>query len=149
MRPSDVFYAVATGPERRRQLLTFVGLAFFVGLLLLVIFGSLFTDRALALPRLLPGRSGRVSEGSCLWWARRFGAGASRCSCERGGRRFRSTLRSVSMVFVWTPAFLLLNAIELKLVEEPELEHRFGERYSEYNRCRVPMFIPRIVRREQ
>lgn len=51
-------------------------------------------------------------------------------------------LHSVSMVFVWTPLFLVLNAIELKLVEEPELELRFGASYRDY-RQRVPMFIPR------
>ena len=55
-------------------------------------------------------------------------------------------LVSVSMVLVWTPVFVVLNAIELKLVEEPELDRRLGSRYSEYKR-RVPMFIPRAPRR--
>jgi protein-S-isoprenylcysteine O-methyltransferase Ste14 len=55
-------------------------------------------------------------------------------------------LVSVSMVLVWTPVFVVLNAIELKLVEEPELDRRLGIRYSEYRR-RVPMFIPRAPRR--
>jgi protein-S-isoprenylcysteine O-methyltransferase Ste14 len=57
-------------------------------------------------------------------------------------------LHSLSMVLVWTPAFILLNAIELKLVEEPELERRFGASYSEYRR-RVPMFVPMMARRRQ
>lgn len=57
-RPHEVLYAVATGPERRRRLLTPVGLLIFTGLLLLVVFGSLFTDRALGLPALLPGSPG-------------------------------------------------------------------------------------------
>lgn len=52
-------------------------------------------------------------------------------------------LHSVSVVFVWTPMFIVLNAIELKLVEEPELERRLGTRYVEYRR-RVPMFVPRL-----
>jgi len=56
----EVFYAVATGPERRRRLLTPVGLLIFTGLLLLVVLGSLFTDRALGLPRLLPGAAGSL-----------------------------------------------------------------------------------------
>jgi protein-S-isoprenylcysteine O-methyltransferase Ste14 len=51
-------------------------------------------------------------------------------------------LHSVSMVFVLTPVFVAFNVLELKLVEEPELERRFGESYIEYKR-RVPMFIPR------
>ncbi|MFQ6104169.1 MAG: hypothetical protein ACE5OP_07740 [Candidatus Glassbacteria bacterium] len=45
------------------------------------------------------------------------------------------------MVFVWTPVFVIFNVLELKLVEEPELERSFGERYMEY-RWRVPMFFP-------
>ena len=52
-------------------------------------------------------------------------------------------LHSISMVFVWTPVFAILNILEVKLVEEPELEHRFGDSYREYRRC-VPMFIPSV-----
>jgi protein-S-isoprenylcysteine O-methyltransferase Ste14 len=37
---------------------------------------------------------------------------------------------------------VILNVVELKLVEEPELERRLGAMYNEY-RKRVPMFIPR------
>jgi protein-S-isoprenylcysteine O-methyltransferase Ste14 len=51
-------------------------------------------------------------------------------------------LHSVSMVIVWTPAFVVVNVIELKLVEEPELERRFGASYRDYRR-RTPMFVPR------
>jgi protein-S-isoprenylcysteine O-methyltransferase Ste14 len=54
-------------------------------------------------------------------------------------------LHSLSMVFLWTPIFVALNAVELKLVEEPELERRFGESFKEYRR-RVPMFIPYAAR---
>ena len=59
-KPHEVLYAVVIGPERRRRLLTPVGLFIFTGLLLLAIFGSLFTDRALRLPRLLPGARGSL-----------------------------------------------------------------------------------------
>lgn len=55
-------------------------------------------------------------------------------------------LHSVSIVFIWTPLYMLAHVIELKEVEEPELELRFGEAYAEYKR-RVPMFIPRPWRR--
>lgn len=48
---------------------------------------------------------------------------------------------SVSLTFVFTPFFILFNVFELKMVEEPELEKRFGKEYLEYKR-RVPMFIP-------
>ena len=55
-------------------------------------------------------------------------------------------LHSLSIVFIWTPLYILAHVIELKKVEEPELELRFGAAYAEYKR-RVPMFIPRPWRR--
>lgn len=51
-------------------------------------------------------------------------------------------LNSISMLCVGTPAFLAVLVIELKVVEEPELERRFGVAYREY-KARVPMFVPR------
>jgi hypothetical protein len=59
-KPYEIFYAVATGPDRRRRLLTAVGLLIFTGLLLLLVLGSLFTDRTVGLPRLLPGAPGSL-----------------------------------------------------------------------------------------
>lgn len=50
-------------------------------------------------------------------------------------------LTSISLVFIFTPLFILLNVWELKAVEEPELERRLGKDYVEYKQ-RVPMFIP-------
>lgn len=52
-------------------------------------------------------------------------------------------LRSVSLVFIFTPLFVGLNVLELRAVEEPELEKRLGKQYLEYKK-RVPMFIPRL-----
>jgi protein-S-isoprenylcysteine O-methyltransferase Ste14 len=52
-------------------------------------------------------------------------------------------LHSTSLVLVWTPLFLIMNVIELKLVEEPELERRLGEEYTDYKQ-RVPMLFPRV-----
>ena len=54
-------------------------------------------------------------------------------------------IHSLGMVLVSIPAYILLHVVELKLVEEPELERRFGTRYLEYKR-RVPMFWPRFWR---
>ncbi|MFQ6052229.1 MAG: methyltransferase family protein [Candidatus Hydrothermarchaeota archaeon] len=51
--------------------------------------------------------------------------------------------QSISLVFIFTPVFILLNVLELKAVEEPELEKRLGKEYVEY-RKRVPMFIPSL-----
>jgi protein-S-isoprenylcysteine O-methyltransferase Ste14 len=44
---------------------------------------------------------------------------------------------------VWAAAFLVLNLIYIPLVEEPQLERRFGDPYREY--CRhVRRFLPRL-----
>jgi protein-S-isoprenylcysteine O-methyltransferase Ste14 len=174
MRPADVFYSVAKGPKWRRVLLTPVGLLLFGGLLWLLIWGSLSTDRALGLPRLLPGAPGLVvgivllSAGmvACAWCVILFRRGrgtpvpfnppqelvvAGPYAWVRNPMLtgvFASLFglgflfHSLSLVLVWTPAFVLMNAIELKLVEEPELERRFGASYHEYRR-HVPMFVPR------
>jgi protein-S-isoprenylcysteine O-methyltransferase Ste14 len=55
---------------------------------------------------------------------------------------FGFLLRSVSLVFICTPIFVVLNVLELKFVEEPELELRFGEKYKVYQE-QVGMFFPR------
>ena len=52
-------------------------------------------------------------------------------------------LQSLSLVFMWTPVFIVLNVIELKLLEEPEMERRFGTSYLDYKRS-VPMFVPKV-----
>jgi protein-S-isoprenylcysteine O-methyltransferase Ste14 len=49
--------------------------------------------------------------------------------------------RSLSLVFLFTPAFIAINVWELKTIEEPELEKRLGEEYIQYKK-RKPMFIP-------
>ena len=56
-------------------------------------------------------------------------------------------LHSVSIVLVWVPGYILVHVLELKLVEEPELERRFGPAYAHY-RNRVPMFFPRFRRKD-
>jgi protein-S-isoprenylcysteine O-methyltransferase Ste14 len=52
---------------------------------------------------------------------------------------------SPSLVFVFTPLFVLANLWELKKIEEPELVRRFGDEYVVY-RNRTPMFVPRFGR---
>lgn len=51
------------------------------------------------------------------------------------------SFNSVSLVFFFTPLFILANVWELRRIEEPELVKRFGDTYIEYRR-RTPMFIP-------
>ena len=48
---------------------------------------------------------------------------------------------SLSMIFIFTPLFIIGNTLELKKIEEPELEKRLGKKYMEYKK-RTPMFIP-------
>jgi protein-S-isoprenylcysteine O-methyltransferase Ste14 len=50
---------------------------------------------------------------------------------------------SLSLILIFTPLFILVNTIELKIIEEPELEKRLGKEYLEYKK-RTPMFIPRL-----
>ena len=55
---------------------------------------------------------------------------------------------SVSLVFFFTPLYMLVNVWELKHIEEPELVKRLGDEYIEY-RSRTPMFVPGICRRNR
>ena len=48
---------------------------------------------------------------------------------------------SLSLIFIFTPLFIVINVWELKAIEEPELSKRLGEEYNEYKR-RTPMFFP-------
>ncbi|MBT8489919.1 MAG: hypothetical protein KJN62_02605 [Deltaproteobacteria bacterium] len=54
--------------------------------------------------------------------------------------------RSVSLTFIFSPLFLIVCALELKLLEEPELEKRLGQEYKEYKKI-TPMFIPKIKKK--
>jgi len=49
---------------------------------------------------------------------------------------------SALSIFIFTPLYILMHVIELKKIEEPELEKRLGEEYLEYKK-KVPMFFPR------
>jgi len=52
-------------------------------------------------------------------------------------------LQSISLALIITPFYFLLLILEIKFIEEPELENRLGKEYLEYKE-RVPMFIPRL-----
>lgn len=51
--------------------------------------------------------------------------------------------KSISLLFVFAPLFILINVMEIKAIEEPELELRLGKDYLEYKK-KTPMFFPRI-----
>ncbi|HOD29920.1 MAG TPA: isoprenylcysteine carboxylmethyltransferase family protein [Syntrophales bacterium] len=52
---------------------------------------------------------------------------------------------SPSLVFVFTPIFVVVSVLEFKFIEEPELEKRLGDPYREYKR-KTPMLIPKVFR---
>ncbi|UCG10165.1 MAG: isoprenylcysteine carboxylmethyltransferase family protein [Dehalococcoidia bacterium] len=52
-------------------------------------------------------------------------------------------LNSISLIFILTPLFMLLNFVYLKTIEEKEMEKKFGEEYLKYKQ-NVPMFFPRL-----
>jgi protein-S-isoprenylcysteine O-methyltransferase Ste14 len=56
-------------------------------------------------------------------------------------------LESVSLLFIFTPLFILINVWELKAIEEPELLKRLGQEYAEYHEI-TPMFFPKIRKRK-
>jgi len=54
----QVFHSVATGPRRKRELLTPVGFLIFGASLTVVLGLDLYTDNLLRMPRLQPGSLG-------------------------------------------------------------------------------------------
>lgn len=54
-------------------------------------------------------------------------------------------LKSIMVAFVLTPVFILLSVLEIKMIEEPELEMRLGKVYLDYKK-KTPMFIPKLKR---
>ena len=54
---------------------------------------------------------------------------------------------SLSLIIFFAPLPVVLYALYIKAVEEPELELRFGKKYQQYKK-RVPMFIPKLRRQK-
>ena len=53
---------------------------------------------------------------------------------------------SLSLIFIFTPLFIIIHVWELKMVEEPELVKRLEQKYVEYKK-QVPMFFPFHVKK--
>lgn len=73
MRPSNVFYAIASGPKARRRRLMPIGLVIGLTWIALPVAAALVTDRAFGLPPFLAGAPGLVvglpltAAGLVLW----------------------------------------------------------------------------------
>ncbi len=55
-------------------------------------------------------------------------------------------LNSISLLFIFTPLFILINVLYVEIVEEKEMEKKFGQQYLKYKES-VPMFVPRFGKR--
>jgi protein-S-isoprenylcysteine O-methyltransferase Ste14 len=51
--------------------------------------------------------------------------------------------QSISLLAIFAPIFILMNVLEIKTIEEPELEMRLGMDYLEYKK-KTPMFLPKV-----
>ena len=170
-----IFYRVATGSRKTRNLLTPAGAIFFFGLIALLIFVALQVDECLDFPELLPTSLNIIVSVPIIaiglflmiWSVLNFVRVKGTPVPFNPPPKLVTTgpyahvrnpmltgvfvllfglgvlLRSISLVSIFTPVFILFNVWELKAVEERELERRLGEDYVEYKK-RVPMFIPRL-----
>lgn len=169
----SIFYRAATSSSRVRTLLTPGGLAFFLTLVALFVIGSLWMDRSLGFPELLPISWAiavsvpilTIGLFLILWSIVHFAKARGTPVPFNPPPRLVTTgpyayvrnpmlsgvfilffglgilFNSLSLIFIFTPIFIVLNLLELRAVEEQELGKRFGREYTEYKK-RVPMFIP-------
>ncbi|MDD5288477.1 MAG: isoprenylcysteine carboxylmethyltransferase family protein [Dehalococcoidales bacterium] len=54
-------------------------------------------------------------------------------------------MQSFILLFVFIPLFIIVHILYIKLIEEKELEKKFGQAYLDYKK-RVPMFVPKLPR---
>lgn len=52
-------------------------------------------------------------------------------------------VQSFTLLVIFIPLFILVHIIYIKIVEEKELEKKFGQAYMDYKK-QVPMFIPKL-----
>jgi protein-S-isoprenylcysteine O-methyltransferase Ste14 len=172
----DMLYNVATGSKQLRNILTPMGATFFFIVVGLFVVVSLQVDKLLELPKLFsaPLISATILCAGLflmLWSILHFIKAKGTPVPFNPPPRLVTTgpyayvrnpmltgvfislfglgllFRSISLVFIFTPLFILLNVLELRAIEEPELEKRLGNEYIEYKK-RVPMFLPWIKARK-
>jgi len=168
-----LLHRAATGTKKSRTLLTPIGVTIFGLFTALFVLASIFVDRILDLPGLLPesvrfpvsipviAAGVTVIAWSVFHFLKVKGTPVPfnpppklvKTGPYRYARNPMLTgvflflfgvgfcINSVSLVFFFTPLFVLVNVWELKEIEEPELMKRLGDEYIEYRR-QTPMFIP-------
>jgi len=156
----DIFYKVATGSKKVRTLLTPIGISFFfifVGLLIflslwlpvlifgftLILWSILHFLKVKGTPVPFNPPPKLVITGPYAYVRNPMLSGVFITLFGLG-----ILLQSFSLFFIFVPLFILINYIELKTIEEIELEKRLGKEYLEYKR-RIPMFFPRIKRKPE
>jgi protein-S-isoprenylcysteine O-methyltransferase Ste14 len=169
----NVVYCKATGPERRRRLITLIAPLFLLFCIIFIIFASLWIDQYLGFPSLCPWPVNVVfaipilAAGSFLWmWSlvHFFKSKGTPVPFNPPPKLVDTgpyahvrnpmvsgvvitvfglglLLKSISLAFIITPVLFIFIYVELKVIEEPELELRLGEAYKEYKE-KVPMFFP-------
>ena len=174
-RVINFVYRKATGPERRRRLITFTAPLFLLSCIIFIIFVSLWIDQYLGLPTLFPWPVNVVlaipilTTGSFLWmWSllHFFKSKGTPVPFHPPPKLVDTgpyahvrnpmisgvvitvfglglLLKSISVAFIFTPVLFIFIYVELKVIEEPELELRLGEAYTQYKK-KVPMFFPRF-----
>ncbi len=174
-RWAEFIYRVVTTKGKLKIVLTLVGLTFWVGLSVLLVFVSLWLDKYspvrlflplpinifLSVPFLVFGAI------LCLWTVYSFVKARGTPVPLNPPRRLVTTglysqvrnpmilgwiimlfgigllLNSISLFFIFTPLFALLNILYLKTVEEKQMEKKFGQEYLKYKES-VPMLIPKF-----
>lgn len=168
-------YRKATGPERRRRIITFTAPLFLFSCIIVIIFASLWIDQYLGFSALFPWPVNVflaipiLTTGSFLWMWSLVHFFKSKGTpvpfnpppklVDTGPYAYVRNpmvtgvvitifglgllLKSISLAFIFTPVLFIFIYVELKLIEEPELEMRLGEAYTQYKK-KVPMFFPRF-----
>ena len=175
---AEFIYQVATTRNKLKIVATPLGLIFWFGLGVLLVFTSLWLDKFLPVQLLLPIPVKIflsvlllvIGATLCLWTIYSFVRAKGSPVPLNPPQRLVTTglysrvrnpmvagwiimmfgvgvlLDSLSLIFIFTPLFLLLNILYLKTIEEKEMEKKFGQEYLKYRES-VPMFIPRFRRR--
>ena len=178
-RWAEFIYRVATTRKRLKIVLTPVGLTFWIGLSVLLVFVSLWLDKFLPVRLLLPIPTNIFLSAPLLVIGAILSLGTVYSFFKARGSpvplnppqrlvvtglysRVRNPmifgwmimlfgvgllLNSISLIFIFTPLFILLNILYLKTIEEKEMEKKFGQQYLKYKES-VPMFIPRFGKRK-